>query len=174
MSAKSLTGKNKALTDTLSFIPKLRQYPLGAMLGIVTAASMNYLAPELTPDGWMQAPFTLSCVAGGMLLERTLHYMIGWYLDPQVHHAAVSREARIRLAKLREYQRAGVITEEDARRIAAQIAKRDVAGSLKPAPRVPRGPYKKKKKGIVPKPEAPEPETPDPSAGADEGPQQAP
>jgi hypothetical protein len=149
-----------SLKETLSVIPKLRQYPLGAMLGIVTAASMNYLAPELTPDGWMQAPFTLSCIAGGMLLERTLHYMVGWYLDPRVHHAAVSREARIRLAKLREYQRAGVISEADAKRMAAQIAKRDVTGSLKPIARPPRGPYKKTKKAPAPSPSPVPPEGP--------------
>ena len=141
-----------SLKETLSFIPKLRQYPLGAMLGIVTAASMNYLAPELTPDGWMQAPFTLSCIAGGMLLERTLHYVVGWYLDPRVHHAGVSREARIRLAKLREYQLAGIISEADAKRMAAQIAKRDVTGSLTQIARAPRGPYKKKKRAPAPPP----------------------
>ena len=136
---------NTSLKETLSVIPKLKQYPLGAMLGIVTAASMNYLVPELTPDGWMQAPFTVSCIAAGMLLERTLHYVIGWYLDPRVQHLGASREARIQLAKLREYQQAGIIPEKDAKRLAAQIAKRDVAGTHF-IPRGPRGPYRKRTK----------------------------
>ena len=159
------TKNSNTFTETLSYIPKLKHYPLGAMLGIVTAASMNYLAPELTPDGWMQAPFTLSCIAGGMLLERTAHYVIGWYLDPQVHHAAVSREARIRLAKLREYQKAGIISESDAKRMAARIAKRDVGGSLTPLTRPPRGPYKKKSKSPAPPPEPPDPAEPGPETG---------
>lgn len=144
MSTRNLSTDRKALSDTLSLIPRLKQYPLGAMLGIVTAATMNYAAPELTPEGWMQAPFTLACVAAGILVERSAHYVIGWYLDPKVHHLAASREARIQLAKLRGYEKAGTITAAEARKIAAKIAKRDVAGGSPTSVGKPRGPYKKR------------------------------
>lgn len=109
---------------------------------------MNYLAPELTPEGWMQAPFTLACVAAGILVERTAHYVIGWYLDPKVHHLAATREARIQFAKLREYEKAGTITAPEAKKIAAKIAKRDVAGGSGTTLGKPRGPYKKRSKPV--------------------------
>lgn len=134
--------------QALGLIPKLKQYPLGAILGLVGAAVANIVAPDLTPDGWMEAPFTLSCVAAGILIERSLHYFLGWYVDPRIHHLAASREARIQLAKLREYEKAGVIGVADARRIAARIAVRDVAGGLPLAYR-PRGSYQKRVKVVI-------------------------
>ena len=91
----------------------------------------------------MEAPFALFCAASGILLERSVHYSVGWYVDARLKHLAARYEARIEMEKLRLYEKEGVLNQGDVRRIAARIAKRDVAGGP-PRQGQPRGPYKKK------------------------------
>lgn len=167
LSSTGKAGKTSKTTAAIgqvtNLVGRLKQYPLGAIAGLVGAAAANLTAPELVPDGWMEAPFTLACVAAGMLLERTLHYAVGWYLDPTIQHLAASREAKKSMAKLHYYKSIGYLTETQAAGIAANIARRDIAGRTRAAvvPRGPRTPYKRRPKApavpaVPAPPEAPE------------------
>lgn len=152
--AATTTGKRSILPATFAAIGKLRQIPLGALLGLAVAGAFRFVRPDLSPGGWMEAPFALFCAACGILLERTGHYAFGWYVDARLKHLAARYEARVELAKLRDYEKQGVLSQADVRRIAARIARRDVAGGPRPQGR-PRGPYKKKTAAIEPVPDGP-------------------
>lgn len=155
--------KNSILPATFATISKLRQIPLGALLGLAVAGAIRFLRPDLSPDGWMEAPFALFCVASGILIERAIHYSLGWYVDARLKHLAARYEARMEMQKLRVYEKEGVLNQADVRRIAAKIARRDVAGGVRPPskPRGPRGPYQRKTaapgSGDPPAPSAPAP-----------------
>ncbi len=145
------------VSATFATIGKLRQIPLGALLGLTVAGGVRFLRPDLSPEGWMEAPFALFCAGCGILVERAVHYGLGWLVDARLRHLAAAYEARMEMGKLRRYEKAGVLNQSDARRIAAHIAKRDVAGGPGPQGR-PRGPYKKKP------PASPGPSLPDPGS----------
>ena len=131
------------VSSAFATIGKLREVPLGALLGLTVAGGIKFTRPDLSPDGWMEAPFALFCAGCGILLERTVHYTIGWFVDARLRHLAAWYEARVEMRKLRRYEKEGVLNQVDARRIAARIAKRDIAGGPGPKGKT-RGPYKKK------------------------------
>jgi hypothetical protein len=113
------------------------------LLGLAVAGGIHFLGPDISPDGWTEAPFTLFCIICGMLMERSIHYTFGWYVDARLRHQAARYEAALELRKLRIYEKEGVLNQADARRIAARIARRDISGGPRPTGK-PRGPYKKK------------------------------
>jgi hypothetical protein len=48
------------------------------LLGLAVAGGIHFLGPGIAPDGWTEAPFTLFCIICGMLMERSIHYTLGW------------------------------------------------------------------------------------------------
>jgi len=143
------TKKLKAVPAAIATIGQFRLIPLGALLGLTVAGAIHFTRPDLSPGGWMEAPFALFCAACGILLERTFYKIFGWFVDARFRHLAAWYEARLELRKLRRYEKDGVLNQMDARRIAARIAKRDVAGGPGPKGK-PRGPYKKKSAAVEP------------------------
>lgn len=131
---------------------RLKKYPLGALSGLAAAGALSFFAPELTPDGWLEAPFALSFVVIGMAVEGLLHWGFGWYVDPKLKELKSEREATLKLDKVARHEQKGNLSHAEAQRIRARIATRDVVGD--PAPRGPRGHYKKKS-GLGPPPALP-------------------
>jgi hypothetical protein len=138
------------LPSTISLIGKFRLYSWGVLLGLGLAGAIYFFTPALRDKVWLDAPLALSCVVVGMLVERAVRYFIGWNLNARLQHLAARREAHLELAKLRDYEKRGLISHADARVIAARIAKRDVAGGARPGK--PRGPYKKRRQSSAPPP----------------------
>jgi hypothetical protein len=146
----------KSVSSAFDTIGKFRQIPLGALLGLTVAGAVRFLQPDLSPEGWMEAPFAIFCVAAGILVERAAHYTLGWLVDTRLRHLAARYEARMELGKLHRYEKDGLVNQMDARRIAARIARRDVAGISGPKGK-PRGPYQRKPKAAAPHPPPPPP-----------------
>ena len=136
------------LPAALGMVDKLRRYPPGALFGLSLAAAVHLFSPSLRPKGWLEAPFAVSCVVLGVALQALLHWGVGWWVDPTLEDLRLSREAQLKLAKLEHYAEAGMISQEDARRLRDKIAKHDVAGD--PKPRRSRSSYRKRAKDPAP------------------------
>jgi hypothetical protein len=88
--------------------------------------------PDLKP-GWMGYWTIIALAAGaGAVLERVIHYLAGRWVDPVLMHWGSRWETKLELDKLKDYVARGVISQDDAKRIADRIAKRDVAGGPRP------------------------------------------
>lgn len=148
----------KAARTTFSFASagKLTGRPIGALLGVVAAGAFHLVKPDLVGEGWAEGAFLIFCMTAGDLLQRLVHWGAGWHIDPKLRHLAATREADLQFEKLNLYRRRGILTRADAGRIAARIARADIAGG--PKPRGPRGPYRRRTSsspGTVPKEKPP-------------------
>lgn len=141
---------DKAALTPFSFAAagKLSGRPIGVLLGVVAAGLIRLFKPELTGDGWAEGAFLIFCMTAGDLLQRLVHWAAGWHVDPKLRHLAATREAELQFEKLVFYRRRRILSKADAERIAARIARADVAGG--PKPRGPRGSYQKRIPPSVP------------------------
>jgi len=149
----SAAGQRPTAPAAVALVARLRGYSWGALLGLAGAGALTLGLPTVHRKPWLELPLAMLCVAGGMLLERTVLYFLGAELDSWVQHLNARREADRELRKLRLYRRNGTITELEARRIAARIGKRDIQGGKQPGH--PRGPYRKRGTAIPPRSPAP-------------------
>jgi hypothetical protein len=149
-------------------VQKLRHVPLGAILGVSVGGGIEMFAPETLPGDLHDWSFYLVWICCGVTLERTVHWLYGWWLDPYLYHQKATREARIQLRILKDYVERGFVPEEVAKKKRQGIALVDVAGH--PPPRRRRmTPYTRRPKpgaGVTEpadpgrRPQVPTPESP--------------
>lgn len=133
----------------ISVVPALRRYPVGALTGIVLTGILTLLTDAVPAKPWLELPIALICVPGCMLIERLLDWRYSGKVDARMRHSAAHEDAKIALEKLLEYEKDGRINKPDAHKLAATIAKRDVAGGPRHAKA--RGGYRKRaEKGAPP------------------------
>jgi len=131
-----------SFTGALSGAAQLARLPAGALLGLVGAGSLQWIAPDLAPNQWNDAPVFLGCVAGGVLLQRTFHYTLGWLVDTTLAHLAARRTGLLALERLREHQRHYTVRPPVVRALEERLVRASVNGEAGPRPRAAR-----KKKG---------------------------
>ena len=151
------------LTSAVALAQKARTLPLGAVLGLALGLAVlvgiHYLSPGTPRPASMVGLFLGFCVFAGIGVERALHLLFGWRVDPKRRFLEDKRNAELKLTRLHELEQAGLFDPVRVRRIAERIAMQELFGV--PKPRGPRGPYKKR-----PAPQAPPVDThpPGPSA----------
>lgn len=150
------------LSQALAIGKKFSYVPLGAGIGAVTASVLLLLEPELQPDALSHWNVIGMAAGAGVVLERLANYVVGRWVDPVLKHWGSRWETKLELDKLNHYLRRGLISEEEGRRIAARIAKRDVAGGPRPVGNRPAT-YRKRRLPSSPSP-AQEPRADPPSA----------
>jgi hypothetical protein len=131
---------------------KARTLPAGALfglsLGLFLTGLLHYtLSPRLPL--WLLGLVVPFSTAGGIGIQKFLHWKYGWKLDTELRRARSKHDTDLKLEELRERLADGVLTAEQSQRIGAQIAREGLLGPAKP--RGPRPPRRKK--------DAPEPPT---------------
>lgn len=129
------------LAGTVETAGKFNKLPVGGSLGLVAAVALIWATPLELMSG-LGAMVAFLGIIGGMGLQRLLRWMLGWYADTALERAESSREADLKIARVRYYQREGILELPEARRFAVRIAREDLFGA--PKPRGPRGPYRKR------------------------------
>jgi hypothetical protein len=109
---------------------------------VVVAGVLKLVKPEMIGDGWAEGAFLIFCMTAGDLLQRLIHWAAGWHVDPKLRHLAATREADLQFEKLERYRRRRVLGKGDAEKIAARIARADIAGGV--TLRGPRGSYRRR------------------------------
>src|SRR5262245_40033925 len=75
------------LASAVSLAQKARTLPLGAVLGLAIGlavlVAIHYLLPEQRMPVAMVGLFLAFCVFTGVGVERTLHLLFGWRVDPK-------------------------------------------------------------------------------------------
>ncbi|HEV8149421.1 MAG TPA: hypothetical protein VGP61_04485 [Gemmatimonadales bacterium] len=138
---------SSVLDSAASLTQKASSLPLGGVLGLAVGialiAAIHYLAPpSLRPPLWIQGLILPFSGLAGVGVERSLHILFGWTVDPKLRRLKLRRDTDLRLEELEARRQAGYFTPEQAHQLAAQICRQGLLGL--PRPRGPRGPYKKR------------------------------
>ena len=142
LSTKTASAKSSSkLSFAVSLVPTLKRYPVGALFGLVLTGVVTLVLQVLPDKFWLEAPITLICVPGCMLIERLLDWRFSGIVDARMRHAAAAEDARLSLEKLEDAQRRGFINKPDTHKIAGSIARRNIAGGPRQARS--RGGYRK-------------------------------
>jgi hypothetical protein len=112
----------------------LRTLPLGGAAGVVAAGLVLWFAPKLVPAGWSAEAVLSLGMGSGVVLHRVLEMLLGWLLEPAQRHLGARFEAWLRIGKVEQYRRRGLIAEEEARALLERIVRDDVG----PKPRARR------------------------------------
>jgi len=73
-------------------------------------------------------------MGSGVVLHRVLEMLLGWLLEPAQRHLGARFEAWLRIGKVEQYRRRGLLAEEEARALLERIVRDDVG----PKPRARR------------------------------------
>jgi len=128
-----------------------RNLPVGALLGLSAGIALTWaLHYGVTPriPLWLLGLAVPFCTLSGVGIQKLLHWKFGWKLDTELHHARVKHDTDLKLEELRERVTAGVLTQEQGRRIGAQIAREGLLGPARP--RGPRPPRRRKEPALKP------------------------
>jgi hypothetical protein len=134
------------LASAVSLAQKARKLPLGAVWGLALALlvllALHYLAPGMKKPAWVAPAILATGVFAGVGIERSLHLMFGWNLDPKIQFLRSKKEGDLKFDRLKQLTEAGVFSEKEAHQIAVRLGRIELLGRAKP--RGPRGPYKKR------------------------------
>jgi len=104
----------------------LRNLPFGGAFGVVVAGVILWFAPGLVPIGWSAEAVLSLGMGSGVVLQRLVDGAVGWFFEPARRHLGARWEAKLRLGKLDDYRKRGLLGEADAKEIAVRIAKEDL------------------------------------------------
>jgi hypothetical protein len=124
-----------SFTGALNGATQIARLPAGALLGLVGAGSLQWIAPELAPNQWNDAPVFLACVAGGVLVQRAFHYSLGWLVDTTLAHLAARRTWLLALERLREHQRRYTVRPPVVRALEERLVRASVNGEAGSRPK---------------------------------------
>lgn len=133
--AETPKSRPVSFTGALNGATQLARLPAGALLGLVAAGSLQWIAPELAPNQWNDAPVFLGCVAGGVLLQRAFHYSLGWLVDTTLAHLAARRTWLLALERLREHQRRYTVAPPVVHRLEERLVRASVLGEALARPK---------------------------------------
>lgn len=111
---------------TRSGVSLLRNLPFGGAVGVVVSGIVLWFAPSLVPEGWTAEAVLSLGMGSGMVLERLVDGLLGWFLDPIRRHLRSGWEAEIQLRKLGRYSRRGMVDPKQAAELTERIVKADV------------------------------------------------
>jgi hypothetical protein len=140
------------LSQALAVGKKFRYVPLGAGIGAVTAGVILLQNPDLLPAALSRWTVIGMAAGAGVVVERLLNYSVGRWVDPLLRHWGSKWETKLELAKLKQYLALGLISEQDGKKIAARIARRDVAGGPRPVRNRPATYRKRRPQPLPPSP----------------------
>ena len=115
---------------------------LGLAVGLAGLVGIHYLIPARRMPAPMVALFLGFCVFAGVGVERSLHLMFGWRVDPKRRFLEDKRTAELKLTRLHELEQAGLFDPVRVKRLAERIAMQELFGL--PRPRGPRGQYRRR------------------------------
>jgi hypothetical protein len=134
------------LSSAVALAQKARTLPLGAVLGLAIGLAvlvgLHYLAPAVPRPASMVGLFLGFCIFAGIGVERSLHLLFGWSIDPKRRFLQDKRNAELKLGRLHELEQAGLFDPVRVKRLAERIAIQELFGL--PKPRGPRGQYRKR------------------------------
>lgn len=113
---------------TRSGVSLLKSLPFGGAVGVVTSGIVLWFLPSLVPAGWSAEAVLSLGMGGGMVLERLVNGLLGWFLEPVRRHLGSRWEAWLQLRKLDGYARRGMLQEKDAAELTEKIVRADVTG----------------------------------------------
>jgi uncharacterized membrane protein len=111
-----------------SWIRWLKKVPFGGALGVALAGALLWFAPHLVPEGWKVEAVVGVFLAAGVVAHRLGESLFSWFAEPAVRHLRARWEASLQLRKVERYRRERLLPAAEARRLASQIAHRDVTG----------------------------------------------
>jgi hypothetical protein len=124
---------------------KARTLPVGALLGlclgILLTGTLHYTLSPRIPL-WLLSLVVPFGTAGGIGIQKFLHWKYGWKLDTELHRARAKHDTDLKLEELHERVDAGVLTPEQAQKLGVQIAREGLLGP--PKGRGPRPPRRRK------------------------------
>ena len=128
--------------SALDVAQKARTLPVGALfglsLGIFLTGLLHYTLSPRIPL-WLLSLAVPFGTAGGIGIQKFLHWKYGWKLDTELHRARAKHDTDLKLEELHQRLDAGVLTAEQGQRIGAQIAREGLLGPSRPrGPRPPR------------------------------------
>jgi hypothetical protein len=137
--SKPATGKPASgLAYALAQAGKFKRVSLGAGIGIVVIAHWQSKHPGEHPLGVSFGVLLALGAGAGVTAERVLHYLLGWFIDPILRYLRAAWEGLLELWTLHRFQRRGMISEEETRKLETTIAKRVSAGRSRPTENRPR------------------------------------
>jgi hypothetical protein len=128
------------------------------VLGIVVAGGVLVLLPGLRGTAVADGTFVLFGMLAGVGVERCLHLLFGWNLDPKRSFLQRKRDTDLRLAELQQRQAEGWVTPEEVHHIANRLVRNEALGL--PRLRGPRGRYRKHQPPASAPPASPRSEKP--------------
>ena len=131
MALKNTAPITRTIKSTFNLVTQagsstLRNLPLGGAIGVVAGGIVLWFMPQLVPEGWSAEAVLSLGMGSGVVLHRLLDMTLGWFLEPIRRHLGAHWEAVIRLRKLAEYQKGGLVQPPDAALLSAQIVKDDL------------------------------------------------
>lgn len=111
-------------------------------MGLAALVALHYLSPGRRMPYSIVTLLLAFCVFAGVGIERSLHLLFGWNLDPKRRFLKDKRTAELRLGRLHEFAGEGLFDPARVKRLAERIALEELFGATRA--RGPRGPYKKR------------------------------